>query len=139
MTAYEEFLVRCHHCGTIEIKLKDKMWVLCSKCNTALDIMNKFDLTEFIEKILKPAYHEAVREQRRWSVGYVTMKQLWIEIHIIEPNLRLRNLKKILWFLHNSDFQKYDFSRGSIAVSHVSRYGIHTKNGVYFYFNLRGD
>ena len=113
---YEKFLVRCHHCGTIEIKPKDKVWVICSKCNTALDIMNKFGLTEFIEKILKPAYHEAVKEQRRWSIGYVTMKQLWKSVHAIELNLKLRDLKKIMWFLHEADFRKYEFSRGSIAV-----------------------
>lgn len=58
-------------------------------------------------------------------------------MNIAKPKLLLRDFKKKLWDLHETDIRKYELSRGSIARAHVSRYGIHTKNGVYYYFNLR--
>ena len=91
------------------------------------------------ESLILEAYTVAYRLKKNWRVGWVTMKELWVEFHKLAPKVKLSELKQTLLELHNKDFLKYDFSRGSACVAGVQRYGIYAKNGVLYYFNLRQD
>lgn len=136
--SYEEFLVKCPHCGTVETKPKDRAWVICSKCQTALDIMNKVDMAKFAD-LVKRAYESLKQEGRQWIANWTTLKELWEKIHVIEPKLRPREFKKLLWHLHQTDFYRYHLARGSSVTPYTKRYGIHTKDGIYFYFKIRDE
>jgi hypothetical protein len=80
--------------------------------------------------------YENLKQQGKLVLNRTTLKELWKQVHAIEPKLRLADFKKLLWELHKGNFLRYQLERCPLIMPHTKRYGIETERGIYAYFKL---
>jgi hypothetical protein len=92
------------------------------------------DQKDFVD-LVRQAYDRLIRAGRH-QLRYVHLKDLFQEMKLLHPSLKLPEFKSQLADLNSKDFQTYRMDRGSIINPATARYGIIGEHGMRAYFKL---